>query len=190
MSFKTPADKELKMIKLKGKDYLPVQERLIWFREVNPTWTIRTLIIQSDENYCLSKAEIVDDTGRLRASAHKSETLKGFADYIEKSETGAIGRALAFCGFGTQFVADEFDEKDRLADAPRNISAAVESYYDLSSPPAIESFADFQQLTPNLTPNKEHPKCEYCGKKMLKSKFDTGKPFYCPDYKNHMNMPK
>ena len=51
------------------------------------------------------------------AQGTKSETAAGFQDHLEKSETGAIGRALALCGFGTQF-APEFDEGDRLADSP------------------------------------------------------------------------
>ena len=38
-------------------------------------------------------------------------------DYIEKAETGAIGRALAMCGYGT-LQAPGFDEQDRLADTP------------------------------------------------------------------------
>lgn len=46
------------------------------------------------------------------------ETLEGFGDFIEKAETGAIGRALALVGFGTQFCADELDEGPRLADSP------------------------------------------------------------------------
>ncbi len=37
--------------------------------------------------------------------------------HLEKSETGAIGRALALCGFGTQFTP-ELDEGERLADSP------------------------------------------------------------------------
>jgi hypothetical protein len=40
-----------------------------------------------------------------------------FSVYIEKAETGAIGRVLALCGYGT-LQAPEFDEQDRLADAP------------------------------------------------------------------------
>jgi hypothetical protein len=43
--------------------------------------------------------------------------MTGFPDYIEKAETGAIGRALAMCGYGT-LQAPEFDEQDRLADMP------------------------------------------------------------------------
>jgi hypothetical protein len=51
------------------------------------------------------------------ATATKMENVRGFPDYLEKSETGAVGRALAFCGYGTQF-APELEESNRLADAP------------------------------------------------------------------------
>ena len=47
----------------------------------------------------------------------KKETEVGFPDYIEKAETGAVGRALAMCGYGT-LQAPEFDEGERIADAP------------------------------------------------------------------------
>jgi hypothetical protein len=54
------------------------------------------------------------------AQAHKAEnkTGDGFKDYLEKAETGAIGRALAMCGYGTQFTGDELDEGVRIVDAP------------------------------------------------------------------------
>ena len=62
----------------------------------------------------------IDSTcsGRVIATSHKREDERGFPDFMEKSETGAIGRALALCGFGTQFCADELDEGSRLADSP------------------------------------------------------------------------
>jgi len=40
---------------------------------------------------------------------------RGFPDYIEKAETGASGRALAMCGYGT-LQAAEFGEQDWLGD--------------------------------------------------------------------------
>jgi hypothetical protein len=49
--------------------------------------------------------------------SRKKETEIGFPDYIEKAETGAIGRALAMCGYGI-LQAPEFDEAERQADAP------------------------------------------------------------------------
>jgi len=119
--WKTPKGTVLYIIDLKGKPYLPVAERLVWFREVHQEWSIQTKLVLGQDS-CLATAWIRNTNKHIIAMAHKYEDKKGFADYIEKSETGAVGRALAMCGFGTQFCADELDEKDRLADAPRNVS--------------------------------------------------------------------
>lgn len=116
----TPKGTKLYLINLKGKPYLPVAERLIWFREEHPDWSIATEFLKLDKDIAIAKAAIIDQSGKAIAMAHKHETKQGFADHIEKAETGAIGRALALCGYGTQFCADEFEEGDRLADAPRN----------------------------------------------------------------------
>ena len=62
------------------------------------------------------KAKNKDMTGTVIATERKKETEAGFPDYIEKAETGAIGRALAMCGYGT-LQAPEFEKQDRLADA-------------------------------------------------------------------------
>lgn len=172
MSFKTPKGTELRIINLKGKDYLGVQERVRWFREEHPSWTIKTAIVQHDENFALSKAEILDETGRLIASGHKTETLKGFGDYVEKSETGAIGRALALCGYGTQFTTDFDEGTERIVDSPR---ASIPN--SSVTPDRAANIAKHTGLT---TPNAEYPSCPSCGKKMMKSKFPDGAPFWCP----------
>ena len=117
-SFKTKAGTELPMMDLRGKDYLLVAHRVQWFREEHPDWTIKTIVEPDFEKQrCVARAEIANTDGQLIASATKFEDIKGFGDYIEKSETGAIGRALALCGYGTQF-APELDEEDRIVDAP------------------------------------------------------------------------
>jgi hypothetical protein len=51
------------------------------------------------------------------ATGTKAESRNGFTDYLEKAETGAIGRALALCGYGTQF-APELEEAERIVDSP------------------------------------------------------------------------
>lgn len=124
-SFKTPKGTELPILNLRGKEYLQVAHRLVWFREENPQGVIRTMLKERQgegkDEYAIFQAEIHVMTDRgpmLVATAHKKETRAGFDDFIEKAETGSIGRALALFGYGTQFTADELDEGDRLADAP------------------------------------------------------------------------
>jgi hypothetical protein len=98
-------------------DYLPVAARIAWFRKEHAYWGIVTEIEQLADKAVVMKATIKDNFGNVIATARKKETEAGFPDYIEKAETGAIGRALAMCGYGT-LQAPEFDEQDRLADAP------------------------------------------------------------------------
>jgi hypothetical protein len=124
------------------KDYLPVQWRLVWFREACPNGTIETeevevdldremeeevyawnaekrrseKIIKRAKGYARFRATVTDGRGG-KATGTKSECAASFPDYIEKSETGAIGRALAALGYGTQF-APEFNEEHRIVDSP------------------------------------------------------------------------
>lgn len=120
-SFTTKTGLELPLLSLKGKEYLQVMHRVYWFRTEKPTGTINTSLVekggQGKDAYAIFRAEVSVD-GTIIASGTKMETAGGFPDYIEKAESGAIGRALALCGYGTQFCSDEFDEGDRLADSP------------------------------------------------------------------------
>lgn len=125
-----------------AKDYLPVQWRLVWFREQCPHGTIETEMIHLDldrvteeetfvwnnekrrsekvvkqgTGFVLFKATVKDGKGGV-ATGTKSEKAASFPDYIEKAETGAIGRALAALGYGTQF-APELSEEHRIVDSP------------------------------------------------------------------------
>lgn len=118
---------ELPLLNLKGKPYLQVAHRLVWFREDHPNGVIKTQILHQQNDEVIVRAEIFMMTPQgpvPLASAHKMETKAHFPDYIEKAETGAIGRALAMVGYGTQYEP-EFDEGDRLADSP--IAAVTKS---------------------------------------------------------------
>lgn len=116
--FKTPKGTELPIMDIRGRDYLQVAFRLVWVREDHPDWSIVTEIIKTDDKGSTVKATISTPDGQILATAHKSETKQGFDDHLEKCETGAIGRALALCGYGTQFCGEELDEGKRLADSP------------------------------------------------------------------------
>jgi hypothetical protein len=98
-------------------DYLPVAARIAWFRRDHPDWSIITETEELANKGVLMKAIIRNADKRIIATARKKETEIGFPDYIEKAETGAVGRALAMCGYGT-LQAPEFDEGERIADSP------------------------------------------------------------------------
>ena len=121
-NYRTEKGTELPLLNLKGKQYLEVKYRLVWFREEHPMWSIETQLVSVTDTSAYAKATIRDDTGRIISTSHKFESVQGFPDFIEKAETGAIGRALALIGYGTQFCADELDEGKRIVDAPAELT--------------------------------------------------------------------
>lgn len=126
-------------ISLKGKAYLPARRRIQWMRGLpvpHPDWTIDTEIVEHvagtlvkpgpvgvgkiDKGFAVVRANIYDTDGRLISTGLKSEYSENFADYLEKAETGAIARALAVAGYGTESAIDldEGVDAGRIADAP------------------------------------------------------------------------
>lgn len=111
-------DPKSHLISLKGKDYLQVMWRLVWFREDKPLWCIETTLVEHvPGELAVFAAKIIDDNGSIKSSGYGSETKKDFVDYLEKAETKAVGRALAVLGYGTQFAPD-LDEGERIVDSP------------------------------------------------------------------------
>jgi hypothetical protein len=125
------------------RDYLPVQWRLVWFRSACPHGSIETEMLHLDVDRDTEEETLVWNAERRRnekvtkqakgfvifravakdgqggvATGTKSEKAASFPDFIEKAETGAIGRALAALGYGTQFTGDEWDEAHRIVDSP------------------------------------------------------------------------
>lgn len=104
------------LIKLKGKDYLQVAYRIQWLNDENKSFNIQTEFIHIGDDFAVCKAKVT--VGDKYAEATKREDKGHFQDFIEKSETGAIGRALAILGMGTQFCIPDLDEEDRIVDSP------------------------------------------------------------------------
>jgi len=108
-----------------GKLYLPAAYRIVWFRDECPDWAIVTELVEGGQNagYATVKATILDAEGRVIASDYKTETKQDFpAGWVEKASTGAISRALALAGFGTQF-SPELDEGSPIGEPAYSESA-------------------------------------------------------------------
>jgi hypothetical protein len=114
---------ETQLIKVMDKDYLPVKYRLAWFRSRFPHGTVDTKLVTlnmdieyTEPIWCNGKkymrtacgiaifhTTIRDGCGGV-ATGTKSEKAASFDDFVEKAESGSIGRALAALGYGTQFA--------------------------------------------------------------------------------------
>jgi hypothetical protein len=107
-------------------EYLPVAWRIVWMRTEKPEWQITTDIVTNTDMYAVVKASIfADGYTRPFATAHKREDKAGWGDYMEKAETGAIGRALALCGFGTQFSPEIEEGVERIVDSPVEVKKST-----------------------------------------------------------------
>ncbi len=98
------ANKMLQKVDIKGKDYVPVNERIKAFRMIYPRGQITTEIIGLENGICTMKCSVYDDQGKLLATGHGQEkegsTFINKTSYIENCETSCIGRALGSCGIG------------------------------------------------------------------------------------------
>lgn len=116
------------LIDLKGKSYLQVMWRLVWFRDEKPLWSIDTKLEQLSDNHAVFSAKVYDENGVQKSAGYGSESAKDFRDFIEKAETKAVGRALAMLGYGTQF-APELEEGERIVDSPVGKAAEEKKAY-------------------------------------------------------------
>ncbi len=121
--FTTKKGTQLPLMNLKGKPYMQVAHRLVWFTEDAPNYSFTSSfpVLSADETVAHVTVTILSEDGLKivkQATATKRENKKDFADHTEKAETGALGRALAILGYGTQFAIADLEEGDRLADSP------------------------------------------------------------------------
>lgn len=140
------------MINLKGKQYLTVAGRLVWFNAVNTDGHIGIEthfdVLDLDKKIAVCTCTLRDRRdGTILAQATKMEDAKGFVDFAEKAQTGALGRALALIGIGTQFVGADFDEGERIVDTPQARRAA---------PHACENGASCTCLSKNKDGSRKH----------------------------------
>lgn len=116
------------LMSLKGRDYLNVQNRLLWFIRdqraliaaglATTPYVIRTELVELDREagWAHFRTYVRDVLGN-EVTMYGSESMKDFADYAEKASTKSLGRTLLALGYGTAF-APEIDEGVRVVDSP------------------------------------------------------------------------
>jgi hypothetical protein len=158
--------------KKKPRMYLEVKYRLVWLREQEPDAQITTEIVHldlekevsaevSEWNEELGRSEKVTRHGKglvifkatiklpngAMATGTKMEVQPAFNDWLEKAETGAIGRALAGLGYGTQFTDEMNEGEGKVVDAPVERKAPV---YDPDKPASEQQLLTIAKLQREL----------------------------------------
>lgn len=105
-------------MKIRGKEYMEVKDRVMVFRKNHPSWALITEIIENNEatGSVIFKVIIEDENGRIRGTGHAHEfkedktSMVNKTSHLENCETSAIGRALASLGIGIESSYATYDE--------------------------------------------------------------------------------
>ena len=139
-------DPNAHLMNLKGRDYLNVQNRLLWFIRdqralivaglATMPYVVRSEIVEMDRQagYAHFKTYVRDVLGN-EATMYGSESKADFPDFAEKASTKSLGRALLALGYGTAF-APEMDEGERVVDTPMNRGQQTAAKNDLADKPS------------------------------------------------------
>lgn len=98
----------LPTINLKGKQYVQVKDRLKYFREHFADYGIVTVPTIGKDGVVF-KAEICNKDGRVVSTGHSFGSFQKDKG-MEKQESVAVGRALAFFGIGIDNSVASADE--------------------------------------------------------------------------------
>lgn len=135
----------MEKIKIKGKDYVMVNERLKVFRESEKYkgWSLVSEIVSINDDSCVFKAIITDPDGMVRATGHAQEdrasTMINKTSFVENCETSAWGRALGNLGIGIDESVASAEEVD-IAIKKQEIYQSGEPLPWEDSKPAKQTF--------------------------------------------------
>ena len=105
----------MESINIKGKDYIPVNERIKEFWRRYPDGNIITEMVSNDDGVCVFKATTYTD-GAIRTTGYacekESSSFINKTSYIENCETSAVGRALGILGIGIDTSIASAEEVD------------------------------------------------------------------------------
>lgn len=140
-------DKTLKSkaVKIQGKDYILVSDRVLYFNETYPNGGIMTVLVsEPSSDHIVMKAIIVPDwtnperqfTGYSQAVVGQGMVNKSAA--LENAETSAVGRALGMMGIGvieSIASADELNKALGASSTHKGLPTPTSTYKPLKSAP-------------------------------------------------------
>ena len=115
---------------IKGKSYIPVNERVKAFRQLYPEGTIQTELVSMEDGVCVFKAtvsygDLVLATGYALENENSSFLNK--TSFLENCETSATGRALGFLGLGIDTSITSAEEVETAQLNQGGLPKAMES---------------------------------------------------------------
>ena len=146
---------KLKTINLKGKEYVQVDTRVTFFNETYGNGRITTIPTFNDNTVYFKATVIPDLDNKERKFTGHSFGILGKEKALEKLETVAVGRALAFMGIG---IIESIASADEMNNFNNNQKKQYNDGYS------------------------EAPRCSICGKEGFKSKKGN---WVCPDWTEH-----
>lgn len=125
----------MKTIKIHGKDYVMVNERVKAFRTEHKNGSIDTDIHTLSGNMVVTKSIVKDKDGKLLGTgiAYEVLTEKGInsTSYIENCETSSVGRALAFAGYGIDTAIASSEEVQGAIDAETQDQKGIDKFFEV-----------------------------------------------------------
>ena len=113
-----------KAINIKGKEYVMVKDRIIYFNETYPSGSITTKLESevTDDRVVISAMVTpnVEKPTRIFTGYSQAKIGDGFINKtsaLENAETSAVGRALAFMGIGVLDSVASADELNKSSTA-------------------------------------------------------------------------
>ncbi len=146
-----------KAIEIKGKSYVLVADRVIYFNETYPNGCIQTEQLASEDRVEFKAVVIPDVYKPERFFTGHSQAVWGDGyinktSALENAETSAVGRALALMGIG--------------------VIESLASVDEINKAQTTEKFQNSLEIPPH---------CDLCGKTAIKVRWGWS----CPDWKAH-----
>lgn len=189
----------MKTVDIKGKDYIPVNERIKFFRENYPSWSLTSEIINIEDGVCIIKAIIKDENEVIKATglAYEKEgnSFINKTSYIENCETSAWGRALGNLGIG---IDTSIASAEEVQNANLNQNKPVKGvtgsdyqvYITLAKIDNKEALKDYYELNKEKVADREgfYNKVQEHLKTLKKIEKEYGKPIETKPAEGMINL--